>query len=1022
MGLPALLIGFFCLAALNAGFCNGGCIERERQALLKLKQDMVDPAHLLASWVADDEDCCRWKRVVCDNVTSHILELHLRTPPLDYDLARIQYEANGGFLQLGGKISPSLRHLKHLRYLDLSDNGFGIQIPNFIGSLRSLRLLNLSNSGFVGEVPHHIGNLSNLKHLDLNGNNYLQVEDFRWLSSLSSLEFLDMSWVNLVKVSNWPHMISALPSLVELHLSSCNLGPHDEVHPITNINLSSLDVLDLSHNPGLVNFSNINWVFGLRKLIFLDLSWTNFAHSIPYYLQNLTVLRHLDLSYNSFNSLVPNWLDNFSHLEFLDLSYNNFEGEIPIRSIGKLCNLRFLSFTDVNLTLQTSHILEIFSGCVSNSLESLHLESCQLSGQLTSRLGNFKIMKELDLSSNSISGPIPMSIGELQCLKVLYLSSNKLNGSLPKSFGQLANLEDIDISLNSFEGSLPKSFGQLSNLKYVDISQNSFEGIVSEIHFVSLTKLNTFIADGNSLMILRVNPNWVPHFQIFELRLASWHLGLQFPQWLHSQKYLRYLDISNTRISDMVPSWFWGVSSQCVYVNISHNQIHGQLPNVLNSSPTFFGTVIDFNSNNFTGPLARISSNVVSLDMSNNNLSGSLFHFLCGEMNEFMTMNILNLGKNFLFGELPDCWTNWQYLNAIVLADNQLTGGIPRSIGALGALSSLHLQENYLTGEIPLSLSNCTNLEILQLRENELDGSIPPWMGHSLSNLKILDLGSNKFSGHIPNDLCLLNSLQILSLAQNNLSGSLPRCIGNISVLLSTNSHSHEFFSGYGSSDGYFHSEFSYQDATFVSIKGQWLEYDKTLYLVKIMDFSGNNLSGEIPSEVTNLQGLQSLNLSHNFFIGRIPKEIGNMRMLESVDFSGNNLSGSIPESMSNLTFLSYLNLSNNQLVGRIPLGTQLQGFNPSNFAGNKQLCGLPLADNCSCINGNCGPSIETRGRKHRNGVEINWFFVSMTLGFIVGFWSVLSPLVISRRWRCMYYQFLEEMWWKISAFISKYF
>ncbi|GKV29241.1 hypothetical protein SLEP1_g38183 [Rubroshorea leprosula] len=81
--LTVLFIGFLSLATLNAGFCYGGCIERERQALLELKQDLVDPAERLTSWVADDEDCCRWKGVVCNNVTNHILELNLLDVPDD---------------------------------------------------------------------------------------------------------------------------------------------------------------------------------------------------------------------------------------------------------------------------------------------------------------------------------------------------------------------------------------------------------------------------------------------------------------------------------------------------------------------------------------------------------------------------------------------------------------------------------------------------------------------------------------------------------------------------------------------------------------------------------------------------------------------------------------------------------------------------------------------------------------------------------------------------------------------------
>ncbi|GKV15196.1 hypothetical protein SLEP1_g25998 [Rubroshorea leprosula] len=444
--------------------CNGNsvhavCIESEKKPLLKFKQGIVDRTNRLASWVSGG-DCCRWTGIVCDNMTGHVIELHLRTtPPWEVDYYVYDEEADEAYerSRLGGKISPSLLHLKHLSYLDLSNNDFGgIHMPKFFGSLESLQYLNLSGANFGGEVPHHLGNLSNMKYLNL-GNNYyhtMYVENLHWLPSLSSLEYLDLSYVNLIQASNWFHALNTLPSLVELHLSDCQL-PY-QVNPIASVNLSSLATLSLSLNY-FQNLSVINWVFGLKNLISLDLCDNDIEGSIPYGLRNLTLLKHLDLSGNYFNSSIPNWLYTFAPLESLnlryndlkgqisieidkmnfivdlDLSYNSFEGRIPIRSIGNLCNLRSLSFSGVNLSLNISNVLEVFSVCVSNKLESLFLDDCQLYGQLTNQLGNFKILRELDLSENSISSSILESIGELSSLKILYLFQNKFKGNLPES-------------------------------------------------------------------------------------------------------------------------------------------------------------------------------------------------------------------------------------------------------------------------------------------------------------------------------------------------------------------------------------------------------------------------------------------------------------------------------------------------------------------------------------------------------------------------------------------------------------
>ncbi|KAL4634623.1 hypothetical protein ACB092_04G213300 [Castanea dentata] len=446
------------------------------------------------------------------------------------------------------------------------------------------------------------------------------------------------------------------------------------------------------------------------------------------------------------------------------------------------------------------------------------------------------------------------------------------------------------------------------------------EGVVLEVHFANSMRLTTLVASQNRLT-LEVSDNWTPPFQLNHLDLGSWSLGPKFPLWLCSHRQLLILGISNTRILDAVPPSFWKLTSQLSYLNISHNQIYGEIPHI----PMFlsYSPVLDMSSNRFKGLLPCISSNVTFLDLSNNSLSRSISHFLCYKMNEPKYMQFLNLGKNLLSGKLSNCWMMWKNLYALNLGKNNFTGSIPTSIGSLVRLSYLHLNNNKFSRKLPSSLKNCKQLVTIDVAKNDFVGSIPSWIGHRLSSLVILHLHSNNFHGYIPEELCSLTSLQILDFSHNKLFGSIPKCVHNFSAMAISNSPDYPFR--------------SFQiESQLVAIKGKDLEYSTTLQLVKIIDLSNNNLSGEIPKEVMHLKGLQSLDLSFNILTGRIPENIGDMGSVESIDFSSNQLFGQIPQSMSSLTFLSRLNLSNNNLIGKIPSSTQLQSLDASNFFGNK--------------------------------------------------------------------------------------
>lgn len=500
---------------------------------------------------------------------------------------------------------------------------------------------------------------------------------------------------------------------------------------------------------------------------------------------------------------------------------------------------------------------------------------------------------------------------------------------------------------------------------------------------------------------------WVPPFNLDYINLGSCNLGPQFPKWLKSQKNFYSVDLSNAKISDIVPDWFWNLSTSYIYLNLSHNQLSGKIPDFLLNTQF---TMIYLSSNKFHGNLPRISSNVTELDLSNNSFSGNMSHLLCYSRSQENRLSILHLGDNLLTGTIPNCWKEWTSLRVVKLGNNILSGNLPSSMGSLIFLESLHLRSNNLSGKIPHSLENCIELRTLDLGLNSFQGNIPTWIGTNLSNLMVLGLRSNQLSGLIPNELCLLSSLQIMDIGNNNLIGRIPNCFGNFTAMATKKSSNDDIF--YSMYYGIF------LENAYVITKGEEFQYSSILTLMTSMDLSDNNISGEIPQEITNLFELRSLNLSGNHLKGNIPQQIGDMmKQMESLDLSRNQFSGQIPPSMSKLTFLNHLNLSYNNLSGPIPTSTQLQGLDPSSFIGNK-LCGLPLTNHCSGKEEkttNTETEEEKEGDHHEHNYIDGWFYLSVAIGFVVGFWGIWGPLLISRTWRHTYFRHLSSFWHKLN-------
>ncbi|CAL9137623.1 unnamed protein product [Musa acuminata var. zebrina] len=926
------------------------CQETERKALMEFKQRVRDPSHRLSSWVG--EDCCSWEGIRCSNVTGHVIELHLRNRhrlDVSYmDCSEIYFDDRFGCRwALHGGITPSLLSLQHLNHLDLSGNNFeGNRIPEFLGSFGRLTYLNLSGAGFGGKVPDQLGNLSSLHQLDLSYNFYLDDDFYKFL---------------YIENIGW---ISRLTSLQHLNMNQVSFRNVSNWLQALNV-LSSIQVVELAY---------------------CDLR--TFPPSLSHV--NFTSLTILNLEDNIINSTVPDWLFNITSLEELYLGWNYLYWHTP-DSIAKLTNLRALDLS-----------------------KELDLHGTQLRGSLPDWLGNFKNLKFLGLSYNFLYGSVPVSLANLSSLQSLILYSNDLNGTISEAIGGLKGLIHLDLYNNSFRLS-EVHFAKLSSLKFLDISYNyidlnkgddwippfqlqtlymMFCQIVPRPRFPRWLRLQTTLRDLylSSTSIKGRIPNWLPS-SLEYLSLSNNEISGDVPQYLPN---LIDLDLSNNSLSGHLPPRITNIMPHLQFLDLSGNTIAGELPQHF-SKQTYY---LDLSNNSFSSHLSSKISNAMQylywFDLSMNHLSGSIPLSFC--QNKYLL--VLRLSKNNLSGELPNCWKNSSSLFILDVSSNKLQGRIPDSLSNLQSLRSLHLSNNNLIGQIPLSLKGCTNLVTLDLAYNNFIGNIPVWIGESLSYLKTLSLRSNAFNGSIP-ELSHLISLQILDLSNNALSGSIPRSFGNFSALRGSSSYNSYFYN----------YSFSYDDVMWLFIKGSELEYTtRLLSFDKVIDLSNNSLSGYIPEELGNLHGLRSLNLSRNYLTGEIPSNINGMQQLEILDLSRNNLSGAIPSTLAALNFLSYLNLSYNNLSGRIPTGSQLQTLtDPSIYAGNSDLCGSPLAKNCT-DDMPTEDKEEEENEKSNDRLESIWLYMCRAVGFIVGFWTICGSILLNSRWRIAYFQAIDSM------------
>ncbi|CAN0927880.1 Probably inactive leucine-rich repeat receptor-like protein kinase IMK2 [Linum grandiflorum] len=278
--------------------------------------------------------------------------------------------------------------------------------------------------------------------------------------------------------------------------------------------------------------------------------------------------------------------------------------------------------------------------CLNRRVISIDLPRKGLGGQISDRIGQLKELRRISLHDNVLAGKIPSSISFLPKLRGLYLFNNRLHGSIPASIGNCLALQAVDVSNNSLTGTIPPGLANLTRLHRMNLSHNSLTGTMVGFSSFSSSSL-VFLALEHNNLSGSIPASLSKIGLIQEVSLDHNQITGTIPDELGRLSSLRKLDLSNNGINGTIPSSFANLSS-LVLLNLEGNRLDGQIPEALGGSLQNL-TVLNLKNNSFSGEIPASFSRLAYLDVSYNNLSGSVPSLLVKKFNSTSFVGNLQL-------------------------------------------------------------------------------------------------------------------------------------------------------------------------------------------------------------------------------------------------------------------------------------------------------------------------------------------------------------------------------------------
>nr|WP_294929053.1 leucine-rich repeat domain-containing protein [uncultured Flavobacterium sp.] len=663
----------------------------------------------------------------------------------------------------------------------------------------------------------------------------------------------------------------------------------------------------------------------------------------------------LNLNNNSsVNGAVPASIKDLKYLKTLSLYGGSYSKNLSTTDLSVLSELESLEYLDLRYTKIKGDLPATWNKL--KKLNSLYLNNNALTA-LPEDFGGMESLVTVNLSSNQIKA-IPVSTGNLDKLVTLNLASNQIE-VLIKDLEKNTALKTLDLSGNkvaAIEGLLSSQVNLELNSQTLSIPNFLYEGNdvkVSNLPNVVLYNkaTNDFSAQrpfrlyvkgtqtGNNLRVAGDGTLTIPADYLATLKTGDELYLYQEYEGGAATSYYSTIYFTNVKVDQpKIPDAEYqalvdfhnamnGLNWNNKWVTAENNLHEGAWYGVSIQNGHITGLNLNNNSN-VSGTIPASFANLKylkNLSLYGGSYSKNLSTTDLGIISGLESLESLDLRYTKLKGIVPSSWSKLQALKTLYLSYNTIED-IDEALAYLPLLKTVDFSNQTIT------------IPTIEVGANELVINLPTLStflfnanGGVINNKNHFTLfvnGVNKASNYSTNEGKLI--FKDIALLGIKLSDKI-RIVQNDGTAQGTAINYTQVIFGKPLAD----EEFEILKKFYASTNGeQWTQkwdvsqnklHEVSWYGVGTKDghvvslsLSGNNLSGTLPAELSDLAYLETINLQSNAIEGAIPSNLGNLSNLKALNLQSNKLQGTLPV-LSGISSLKKVSYSGNLFKGTIP-------------------------------------------------------------------------------------------------------